>query len=534
MVTSLALRLGAAARRRGPATWLITPREQVGWAQAWDGVRRTATALRDAGVGPGDRVGILCRNGVEFVQTWFAAQAIGATTVPVNTGFQSGEARYVLDHAGIRLLVADASTVEVVRRCRLELPHLEVVVVVDGAGVVGPDEIDFEVFTDVPALAEDEVLVPTADESASILYTSGTSGPPKGCLLGHDYFDFGARSVASQLELTEADVMLCVLPLFHMNAQASSVATSLHVGAPLVLQDRFSARGFWPLVREHGVTAFSYLGIISAALAKLPPSPLDREHRLRVAMGAGMPADLHAPFEERFGVAMLEVFGMTETCIDLATRLVPDRHVGRRSLGTVVPDKEARIVDDESRPVPDGRPGHLQVRGAGLFQGYLDDPETTAASFDGDWFRTGDLALRDADGWFYYVDRFKDIVRRAGENIGSVEVEAVLSAHPAVQSAAVIGVEDEVVGHEVKALVVLQDGHDPSAELYDDILRHCAAHLAAFKVPRYLQALPDLPRTESLKIRKADLRRSHATLEDTYERTWRRLPAEQEPAGSTG
>lgn len=526
MVTSLAQQLGMAARRHGSATWLITPRTDAGWEQMWEGTLRVATALRDAGVAPGDRVGIFCRNGLEFVQTWFAAQAIGATTVPVNTGFQTGEARYVLEHAEVRLLVADTTTVDVVRRARDDLPGLVAVVVVDA----GPDvdlqsgEVAFTAFTDVTAMDESEVHQPTSDETTSILYTSGTSGPPKGCLLGHDFFDFGARSVADQLELTDADVMMCVLPLFHMNAQASSVATSLRVGARLVLEDRFSARGFWPKVREHDVSAFSYLGIISAALAKMPPSPTDREHRLRVAMGAGMPADLHAAFEERFGVKMLEVFGMTETCIDMATRLVADRHVGRRSLGTVVPGKQARIVDDEGQPVPDGRSGHLQVRGEGMFRGYLNDPEATASSFDGSWFRTGDLAVREADGWFYYVDRFKDIIRRAGENIGSVEVEAVLSAHPAVQSAAVIGVEDDVMGQEVKALVVLQDDYVDSADLADDILRHCATHLAAFKVPRYLQVLPEFPRTESLKIRKADLRRSHASRDETFERTWRKLP----------
>lgn len=526
MVMSLAQKLAAVAEQRGDATWLVTPREDVTWEGAWLAVRRTAAALRERGVGPGDSVGVFCRNGAEFVQVWFAAQAVGATTVPVNTGFQAAEARYVLDHAGVELLVADATTLEVVRRARAVqpgLPRLRTVVVVDGTDAVEGDELDFTDFTDVHPLPHDEVHDAHGGETASVLYTSGTSGPPKGCLLGHDFFDFGARSVASQLELTQDDVMMCVLPLFHMNAQASSVSTSLHVGARLVLEDRFSARGFWPRVREHGVTAFSYLGIISAALAKLPPTPHDRDHRLRVAMGAGMPADLHAAFEERFGVAMLEVFGMTETCIDLATRLVPDRHVGRRSLGTVVPGKEARIVDDEGRPVPDGHPGHLQVRGEGLFQGYLHDPDTTAASFDGDWFRTGDLAVRDTDGWFYYVDRSKDIVRRAGENIGSVEVEAVLSAHPAVQTAAVIGVDDDVVGQEVKAVVVLQDGHEPSDDLLDEVLQHCARNLAAFKVPRYIQALPELPRTESLKIRKADLRRSHATPEGSYERAWRRL-----------
>ncbi len=527
MVTSLAQQLRDAARERGAAPWLTTPREQVSWSQAWDGTRRAAAALLAAGVAPGDRVGIFCRNGVEFVQLWFGAQAVGATLVPVNTGFQAREAHYVLDHARVRLVLADADTVEVVRRVSEQLPMLAGVVVLDdplSSGTLERGEVAFSVFTDVPGLDEASVHEPSDADVASILYTSGTTGPPKGCKLGHAYYSFGARSVADQLHLTSDDVMMCVLPLFHMNAQTSSVATSLHVGAQLVLEDRFSARAFWPRVREMGVTEFSYLGIISAALAKLPPSPQDRDHRLRVGFGAGMPADLHAAFEGRFGVAMLEVFGMTETCIDLATQLVEARRVGRRALGTAVPGKEVRIVDDAGQPVPAGVVGHLQVRGEGMFQGYLDDEDTTREAFDGDWFRTGDLAVRDEEDWYYYVDRSKDIIRRAGENIGSVEVEAVLAAHPAVATAAVIGVEDDVVGHEVKALVVLQDGWAGSDEVCEDILRYCSANLAAFKVPRFVQVLAEFPHTESMKIRKADLRKEFGTAQDSYERTWRGRP----------
>jgi len=530
MVRSLAQQLRDVARERGDAPWLTTPRERTSWSQAWDGTRRAAAGLLDVGIGPGDRVGIFCRNGVEFIEMWFGAQAIGATVVPVNTGFTAREASYVLNHANVRLVLVDTDTAPVVRSALDEVPSLTTVVVLDHSashGALGAMEVSFASFVDQVEIAASLVHEPSDTDMASILYTSGTTGPPKGCMQGHGYFAFGARSVAAQLRLTSDDVMMCVLPLFHMNAQASSVATSLHVGAHLVLEDRFSARGFWPRVREMGVTEFSYLGIISAALAKLPPSQDDRDHQLRVGFGAGMPADLHATFEARFGIAMLEVFGMTETCIDLSTDLVPDRRIGRRALGTAVPGKQARIVDDAGDTVPAGVVGHLQVRGDGMFQGYLDDEAATQEAFDGDWFRTGDLASRDEDDWFYYVDRSKDLIRRAGENIGSVEVEAVLAAHPRVATAAVIGVEDEMVGQEVKALVVLvvlQDGRAGSDEVCEDILRHCAAHLATFKVPRYLQVLSEFPRTESMKIRKTDLRRDFATARDSYERPWRKVP----------
>lgn len=516
---SLGALLREAAEEAGHRQWLTTPRETRTFGQFWEEARTVAAALLDRGVRPGQRVGLFAGNGLEFLLGWFGTVLAGGVAVPVNAGFRAAEARYVLDHAEAVAVFVDASTVEVMREIRDQLPQVHTVVGIrtgEEAGLLSMDDL-----LRYDPLGVDEVHRPRPDDIASILYTSGTTGHPKGCLLGHEYYRIGANAVADQLQLTDADVMMCVLPLFHMNAQVSSVTTSLTTRARLILEDRFSASRFWSVVRQHSVTEFSYLGVIPAALYKLPPDPADRDNTLRVGFGAGIPADIHAAFEERFGVAMLEVFGMTETGMDLATRLVPDRKVGTRTVGTVVPGKHVRIVDDNGVEVPPGQVGHLQVYGPGLFRGYFKDPEATAQAFDGPWFRTGDLAMRDEDGWYYYVDRQKDIVRRAGENISSVEVEAVLTDHPAVANAAVIGVPDDVVGQEVKALLILQDGYSATPELFEEILQHCAQRLAAFKVPRFLQVLDEFPRTGSQKIQKSELRKRYGTAQASYERTWR-------------
>lgn len=519
---SLVTHLRGGLERVPERTWLRTPRGSLTREGAWDGATRMATGLADAGLRPGDRLALFCRNGTEFVQAWLAAQLLGVGVVPVNTGFREVEAGYVMRHAGVKGVLADADTLPVVGAALPDLPAVSLVVGLEPSDhLPGVRTASVSDLLSAPPLPGEHHAQPSPDDIASVLYTSGTTGPPKGCLLGHDYFTIGARAVVDQLRLTADDVMMCVLPLFHMNAQVSSVTASLLCDATLVLEDRFSASGFWPVAREHGVTEFSYLGVISAALAKAPATAADRDHRIRVGFGAGMPAALHAEFEARFGIAMLEVFGMTETGMDLATQLVEDRRVGRRSMGTVVPGKAVRIVDDAGREVAPGATGHLQVRGPGLFRGYLDDEEATRASYDGSWFRTGDLARRDEDGWYYYVDRFKDIIRRAGENIGSVEVETVLTGHEAIAAAAVIGIDDDVVGQEVKALVVLQPGQVATPALYEDVLRHCENHLASFKVPRWIEALDEMPRTPSQKIVKATLRREHDDTGSAHERTWR-------------
>lgn len=514
--------LREACATRGDRPWLTTPRESRTPAELWHEALGVAYGLRAAGVRSGDRVAIALGNGVQFLQAWFGTLAVGGTAVAINTGFLADEAAYVLRHCAAKAVVVDAATAPVIAAARASAPGLELVVGADGAAGPAPSaDLRLSDLAGGPQLPEHEVHHAMTDEIAGVLYTSGTTGPPKGCMLGHDYHRIAAGAVVRHLNLDDSDVMLCVLPLFHMNAQTSSVTGSLLSGARLVLEDRFSVRRFWDVVRTHGVTEVNYLGIVSAALLKQPASPADRDHRLRVGFGAGMPQALHAEFERRFGFPMIEVFGMTETGLDMAVPLTGERRVGSGTMGPPVPGRSARLVADDGTLAPSGVPGHLQLRGVGLFRGYLDDPVATAEAFDGEWFRTGDVAVCDADGWYRYLDRSKDILRRAGENISSVEVESVLSSHPAVREAAVIGVEEQVVGQEVKAIVVLQPGQAGSAQILDDILRHCSERLAAFKVPLYIQALPELPRTASQKISKAQLRAGHGTAEGSYRREWR-------------
>lgn len=508
-----------ACRERGSQPWLTTPRHTRTPDEIWSEAARVAHGLQSEGLRPGDRVALVLGNGVEFLQAWFGVLMAGGTVVSINTGFLADEIGYVLKHCGARFAFVEPATESATRAAAATID--DCALVVSGARQVTTDDLTLETWLAGTEIGGDRIHLPVPEETAAVLYTSGTTGPPKGCRLGPDYHRHAAAAVVKHLDLGPADVMLCVLPLFHMNAQTSSVTGSLLSGAKLILEDRFSATRFWSIVHRFGVTEFNYLGIVSAALMKQSQSKTDRDHTLRVGFGAGMPPALHTAFEERFGFPMVEVFGMTETGLDMAVPLDGDRRTGSGTMGLPVPGRQARIMTPEGAPAPEGVPGELQLRGSGLFQGYLNDPPATAAAFQDGWFRTGDLAVRDEDGWYRYVDRLKDLVRRAGENISSAEVESILCAHHGVREAAVIGVAEDVVGQEVKAVLVLQPGYDSTPSLMEDILRHCAERLAAFKVPRYLEIVDTLPRTASQKISKAALRsQPHGTTAD-YERTWK-------------
>ena len=509
--------LAALEVERGDDTWVVAPDGEHTFASMWEVARRVAHGLRDRGVREGDVVALFLRNGVAFLEGWFGAVTLGAVAVPVNTGFKHDEARYVLEHSDAVVCVVDAATSPIVRALEGSLPNLKHVFDIDHTGAT-----PFEHLTGSPALEPEEVPRLAAEAPAGILYTSGTTGPPKGCLLGHDYYLEVPRSFASHLELTRDDVLLCVLPLFHMNAQTLSVLGSLTVGARLILEERFKASTFWDTVRTHRVTEINYLGVISSVLYKQPPTPHDRDHDVRVGFGAGIPAEIHEPFEQRFGFPMIEVFGMTETGFDLGVPLRGERRVGSRTIGKPVPGKEARVIAEDGGDASPDEPGDLVIRGPALFKGYYKDPDATREALTDDgWFRTGDLAKRGPDGWYYYVDRRKDLLRRAGENISSVEVETVIKRHPDVYEVAVIGAPDDVVGQEVMAVVVARPEVTPDGELAESIMRSCEERLSSFKVPRYVRFVEGLPRTRSEKIQKHHLRELYGMPDGAFERTWR-------------
>lgn len=490
--------LDAAAARWPGAPCLAGPAGTATFAELHQRVAGLASGLAGLGVRQGDRVGVLLPSHPAYVETWLALARLGAVLVPVNTGFRAAEIGQLLDHAGVTALVTtDALHEQGVQAIRGRCPALRTLVTLEGGA---PGAVPLRALRQASAPPP----VPVAEtDTAAILYTSGTTGLPKGCCLTHRHYVLGGRMIRDVLRASAEDRFLCVLPLFHVGGQIALVMAALASGAALVLLPGFSASTFWQEVGRWRPTVFHAVGTILAILDRLPPSSEEREHGLRVILSAGHP-ELVATLATRLGIPIVQNWGMTEGGMT-ATRLHGPNPPG--SIGLPVGPNEIRLVDDDGHDVPPGAVGEIVMRGPLLVKEYWREPAATAEAMRGGWFHTGDLARRDAQGYLYFVDRKKDMVRRGGENVSSQEVEHVLRSHPCVEEAAVVPVPDPVWGEEVKAFVVLRPGQSAATAPADALRAFCAERLAAFKVPRDIEYRTDLPRTASHRIRKALLRK---------------------------
>jgi crotonobetaine/carnitine-CoA ligase len=353
-------------------------------------------------------------------------------------------------------------------------------------------------------------------DTIAILYTSGTTGPSKGVCCPHAQFYWWGVNTAAILDVRQDDVLYTCLPLFHTNALNTFVQALLH-GARFELGPRFSASRFWSRLVDAEATVTYVLGAMVSILAKRPPGIHDRAHRVRAALAPATPPDLFPVFEERFGVRLLDGHGMTETNVVLGPR---DGEQRPGAMGRVLPGFEAKVVDEDDVEVPDGEAGELVMRADEPFAfatGYWGLPQQTVEAWRNLWFHSGDRVIRDADGYFRFVDRIKDAIRRRGENVSAWEVEQVLQSHPDVAAAAVIPVPSDLGEDDVMACVVAR----PGAVLdHVELLRHCEPRLAYFAVPRYVEILDELPLTENGKVRKFVLRARGVT-----DATWDREAA---------
>ncbi|MBI2371722.1 MAG: AMP-binding protein, partial [Deltaproteobacteria bacterium] len=482
--------------------FLIWQDEEITYREFDRRANRVARGLAALGLGRGDRVALVMPNCPEFLYTLFALTKLGAIFVPVNTALTPPEAQYIIHHSDAVALVGAEKHRELIEKVRPDCPALRHVVMLGQAS--GADTLPYDVL-----LQGDPTPFGTAvaaDDIAAIMYTSGTTAHPKGVLLHHGAYAFAPRARAEHLGLTAVDRILIVNPLFHINGQAQAAMTLLSVGGSIVLKEGFSASRFWEDVRRHDVTTVSIMRTIPLMLLSRPATPQDRGHRARVMTG-GLPPHLQEQFEDRFGVTLVSVYSLTEDMTSVMNPL--DR--GRRKLGALglpvgAPAHQIGVMDEHDRPAGPGVAGEIVKRSPASMKGYYKNPEATADALRGGWVHTGDFGYLDEDGFLYFLDRKKAIIRRSGENISSSEVEAVLNAHPKVAESAVIPVPDPLREQEVKACVVLNPGETPEGVPPEEIFAHCAARLAPFKVPRYLEYRTDFPRTASYKIQKQKLR----------------------------
>lgn len=462
-----------------------------------------ATGLGTAGMGLGDHAAIMLPNGAAFFDAWIGMAKAGVVEVPLHTASRAAGLLHALRLTQARLLVVHKTLLPRIREVIDDLPALRMVVVVDAADKVSDahlgtaELVTLTDFEDSGRALTQPVVSPT-DHSA-VLFTSGTTGPSKGVVLSHRANFRLARTVSQAGGFTQGEVLFTTFPLFHVAARYVSTLAAMLVGGRVVIQEHFSASRFWAQCEEHGVTAIHYLGSLLTMLLKQSLRETDRTHRVRVAYGAGGPEPVAKEFTARFGVPLLELYGMTETGA-VSMNSAGQTRLG--SCGRVLEDCEVEIHDDADRPVPIGEVGEIVVRPREphtMIEEYIGMPEATLDAFRNLWFHTGDSGQFDADGYLYFSGRRKDAIRRRGENISAAEVETALHSHPSVEGAAVVGVPDSVSGEEVMAFLQPRPGVDLD---FVAVLDHCQALLPYFAVPRYLTVVDELPRNSSQRVQK--------------------------------
>jgi len=472
---------------------------------------RCANAFMNLGIAKGDKVSIMLPNRPEFIYLWFGLAKCGAVEVPVNTSYKGEFLRHIVDQSDSKILVISQEFLDRLKLIEDALKKVEKVVVLGGLqkqeapGFKIP-MMSFEEFFNNSEDPVDVKVLPS--DPISIIYTSGTTGLSKGALGPHKFWIVCAEKMLDYRDGGKDDIFYTFLPLYHFNAQVLTTITTLVAEAKMVLAERFSASRFWDEIRSCGATQFNYLGGVIPILAKQPARPDDGDNPARIALGAGCPPAVMEEVETRFGIKCLEGFGMTEIGIPVHVR-VNDRRSG--SCGKPMDMYEVKLFDDKDNEVPVGEIGEIVFRPREPFVmmlEYYNMPEKTLEAFRNLWFHTGDLAKKDEDGYFYFVDRKKDALRRRGENISSFEVERAVNSHPSVLESAAVAVPSEVGEDEVKICVILKPG---ATLLPEELIEYCSDRMPYFAVPRFVELMENLPKTPTERVEKYKLKQAGVT-----------------------
>jgi crotonobetaine/carnitine-CoA ligase len=474
---------------------------------------KLAIGYSDLGVRVGTRVAVMLDNSMEHIDSWIALGKLGAIEIPINTAYTGEILQYLIAHCDAEILVCDQRHLDVVVNLLPGLPLLKTVVYVPAPSpeeTIEPNDsrVKFVRFGGLYLEGKLEVVSLAPSIPSVILYSSGTTGPPKGILHSNGGCVRLGRYAAELMGYEKSDVLWNCFPLFHQNARYIGVFPAIESGAKIVLETRFSASRFWENARSKNVTAFNYLGAVLLMLLRQPKELGDCDHSVTRALGAGAPRDIWPEFEQRFGVVLTEIYGLTE-----APMATANRGSSRTQLSSGKPSGlfDVKVFGDDDRPSPSGEIGEIVIRPKvpwALMLGYDHAPEATISAFRNLWFHSGDRGWMSEDGELYFTDRRQDCIRRRGESISSWEIESVLARHPGIFESAAYGVPSELSEEEVMiALVALPGAVLDPAEVH----LYCAEHLPRYAVPRYIRLVPSLPHTPTERVQKFVLRNEGVT-----------------------
>lgn len=479
---------------------------------------KIAHSLMKIGLRKGDRVGIYMSNRPEYIFTLFAVGKTGMIEVPINTNLRRQEIAHIVKKARISTIFVESHNkfLETLSQVAAQVPGLENVIILGDAADLPPLSQKVYFLSQLMEAADDinpavEVL---GSDDYSIIFTSGTTGLPKGAVISNKTFILAALSGGAMPVSRESRNYTC-LPLFHTNAQVYSTMTYRCLGGSLVLSDRFSPQKFWQEIIKYQASSFNSIGGMMQILDSAFTHQEVPAHPARCVLVGGTPAALWERFEKKFGVDIYEGYSMSEAPV-VFLNIHPDKE--KRKIGSfgkpVFSDlgRRFKVVNDNNEEIKAGT-GELLQRGEGFItKGYWNAPEADAEAFDDGWFHTGDVVRLDEDGYFYFVDRNKFMIRVAGENVSAFEVEDIVNSYPAVAQSAAIPVPDPIRDEEIKVLIKLKEGVQKLD--FEELIRHCATHLAYFKVPRYLEVVEDFPKTATERIQKVLLKEREKQKED--------------------
>ncbi|MCB2044639.1 MAG: AMP-binding protein [Novosphingobium sp.] len=469
-------------------------------------VNAMARNLVAAGIAARQAVAVIMETSVDYLCLWFALAKIGAVEVPVNSAYRGDLLAHALKTSGATACIVDGAFLQNLNEVLDQVSDIATVFVRADATQtpMAPGMLNFANLTR-PADETNPGNAPGYCDTVGIIFTSGTTGPSKGVLLSHHYLAAYGYMYAEINGLQADDVILNYLPFFHIGAKFLTIAT-LVCGGRMHLEQRLSVSGFWDTVRRFGVTNFVAVGGVCNMLLGRPPQAGDRNTPIRTIYAVPDPADIHQEIENRFDCRLTTVFGSTEVGLPLFRSTDDDYRPG--SCGRTSPYYEVAILDDHDQPLPAGEIGEIAVRPKRAFltgSGYVNMAAKTVESWRNLWLHSGDRGYFDADGWYYFVDRATDSIRRRGENISSYEVEQLVGKHPAIAEVAAVAAPSELGEEEVWVQVILRDGQQLSAE---ELLCHCGEIMPYFMIPRFIEIVADFPRTPTAKVAKYKLRQS--------------------------